>query len=223
MSLASWFKKLWSGRVARRLAAKPASGFVKLTPTQLEKLGFTRKSERYIETGKRVTKKSVTISKNQFRFKQTGFTPEKLAQEHRAGTREYTPGNHKTAAAVEAQARAQIATRARFARSKYFKNVEHEHPFIDQNGRQRSELFRGRDLAIMQEYRDDWQLALRINDASLLKRYKKMIVRNASGEQVFPATDLDTIRQSLNRMTPRRRNRFEREVNYLTKRDALAA
>jgi hypothetical protein len=75
----------------------------------------------------------------------------------------------------------------------------------------------------MQEYRKDWRLALRTNDAGPLKRYKKMIIRNTDGEQVFPATDLDTIRQFHDRLSPRMRARFEREVFYLTRRDTQIA
>jgi hypothetical protein len=221
----SWFKKLFSPRVAKRIAGRAFEDFRKLSPAELLKIGRSPKSERYveIERGARLTKKTPTISKRQFRTKETGLTPERLAKAHRAGERAYKARPGSTPAATEAQARAQSETRARFRRHPEFRLVEHEHTFIDQTGRWRSELFRGRDLAIMQEYRKDWKLALRINDASLLKRYKKMIIRNTDGVQVFPATDLDTIRRFHDRLSPRMRARFEREVFYLTKRDALAA
>jgi hypothetical protein len=75
----------------------------------------------------------------------------------------------------------------------------------------------------MQEYREDWQHALKFNDTRMLDRYKKIIIHNTSGEQIFPATDLETIRKFDEKLSTRMRNRFEREVNYLTKRDALAA
>jgi hypothetical protein len=101
-----WFKKLFSPRVAKRVAGKPAESFVKLKPSQLEKLGFTPKSERYVERGARLTKKTPTISKRQLRTKETGLSLERLAKAHRAGERPY-----KTAA-TEAQAEKQIATRA---------------------------------------------------------------------------------------------------------------
>lgn len=223
MSILSRLKKLFSPRVAKRIAGRAIEDFRKLSPAELLKIGQSPKSERYIERGARLTKKTPTISKRQFRTKEAGLTPERLAKAHRAGEREYKARPGSTPAATEAQARAQSETRARFRRHTEFAEVEHEHTFIDQTGRWRSELFRGRDLAIMQEYRKDWKLALRINDASMLKRYKKMIIRNTDGDRVYPATDLDTIRRFHDSLTPRMRARFEREVFYLTKRDALAA
>jgi hypothetical protein len=113
MSLASWFKKLFSARVAKRVERKPASSFVKLKPKQLEKLGFSPKAERYVERGARLTKKTPTISKRQFRTKETGLSPEKLAAAHRAGEREYKARAGSTPAATEEQAAKQIATKAR--------------------------------------------------------------------------------------------------------------
>src|SRR5438309_1198784 len=100
----SWLKK-WSGRVARRIVGKPSSRFVKLKPDQLEKLGFSRKAERYAERGARLTKKTPTISKRQFRIKETGLAPEVLAAERKAGLRPYK------SAASEEQAAKQIATK----------------------------------------------------------------------------------------------------------------
>jgi hypothetical protein len=164
---------------------------------------------------------AVPISRYVRELKLHGISPEKLAAAHKTGERGY-----KTAASEE-QAKKTIATRKfsrRFRRAdKWLQNEAHEHTFVDRNGRWASELFRGRDLAIMQEYREDWQHALKFNDTRMLDRYKKIIIHNTSGEQIFPATDLETIRKFDEKLSTRMRNRFEREVNYLTKRDALAA
>jgi hypothetical protein len=157
------------------------------------------------------------ISRYTRELKLHGISPRKLAAARKAGERGYKN------AASEEQAKKTIVTRKRFHREPELKGKTYEHTFVDRNGRWASELFRNRNLAVMQVYRDDWKLALKLDDASLLKRYKKMIIRNTSGGQVFPATDLETIRNFLESQHGRMRNRFEREVNYLTKRDALAA
>jgi hypothetical protein len=166
-------------------------------------------------------KTTPTISRNIYIKKRHGLSPTKLAEARKAGERGYKN------AASEEQAKKTIATRKfsrRFRRAdKWLQNEAHEHTFVDRNGRWASELFRGRDLAVMQEYREDWQHALKFNDTRMLDRYKKIIIRNTSGEQIFPATDLETIRKFDDGLSKRMRNRFEREVNYLTKRDALAA
>jgi hypothetical protein len=96
------------------------------------------------------------------------------------------------------------------SRSGAIEHGESEHPFVDCNGRWTSELFNGRALAVMQEYRRDWHRALKLDDANLLKRYKRKIIRNIHGERISPATDLKTIRTFVDGLSTRPRDRFER-------------
>jgi hypothetical protein len=81
-----WFKSLFSPRVAERVERKGAEEFRKLSPTELEKIGKSRKSERYVERGARLTKKTPTISKRQFARKttRTAEEPRGISLERRA-------------------------------------------------------------------------------------------------------------------------------------------
>jgi hypothetical protein len=81
-----------------------------------------------------------------------GAHPSKLAAERKAGQRGYV------SAASEAQARAQIATRARFSRVGTWlhpNEVTGRHPFLNTSGAEQSATFKGRPLAVMQTYRED--------------------------------------------------------------------
>jgi len=69
----------------KRIAAAPASAFRKLTKAELEKLGFSPKSERLIESGRRIARGVKTISKRLFTFKNTDSTPEAIAEAHAEG------------------------------------------------------------------------------------------------------------------------------------------
>ena len=84
-----------------RIAAAPASAFRKLTKIELEKLGFSPKSERYIEVGKRIAKNVKTISKRLFTIKKTGLSPETAAKAHSEGELLYK--SRKTQEAAEKQ------------------------------------------------------------------------------------------------------------------------
>jgi hypothetical protein len=123
-------------------------------------------------------------------------------------------------AASETQVSAAIKTRMRFKRPAEFAETAATHTFINADGREQTEIFKGRDLAIMQEYRKDWLNALRENDASLLARYRHRIIKNAAGVPVFPATSLKTIRKTLDGMTEALRSAFMAEVQYLKFKDA---
>jgi hypothetical protein len=50
---------------------------------------------------------------------------------------------------------------------------------------------------MMTNYHNDVCEALKTRDGLKLARYDKMVILNTSGEQVFPATDLKTIRNAL--------------------------
>ena len=67
----NWLEKLFSPRVGRRVAAKQSGELRKLSPTELERIGLSPKSERYVETSvKRITTRTPTLSKRQFQQKQ---------------------------------------------------------------------------------------------------------------------------------------------------------
>ncbi len=72
-------------RAEKRIAGAKAADFRKLTKAELEKLGHSAKSSRYIEIGKRVAKNTKTISKRLFTVKMTGASPEALARAHAEG------------------------------------------------------------------------------------------------------------------------------------------
>jgi hypothetical protein len=85
----------------KRIASAPASAFRKLTKTELGKLGFSPKSERYIEIGRRPAKNVKTISKRSFTIKKTKITPEAAAKAHAEGELFYK--SRKTQEAAEKQ------------------------------------------------------------------------------------------------------------------------
>lgn len=85
----------------KRVAAAPATAFRKLSTTELEKLGFSSKSARYIEIGKRIARGVKTISKRIFTVKKTGASPEALARAHAEGDLIYK--SRKTQEAAEKQ------------------------------------------------------------------------------------------------------------------------
>jgi len=73
----------------RRIAAAPAGAFRKLTKAELTKLGLLTKSARYIETGKRVTRTTTTISRRAFVKKSEGASFEELSRQRSEGERPY--------------------------------------------------------------------------------------------------------------------------------------
>lgn len=90
----------------RRVEKAPASAFRKLNKTELGKLGLSLKSERYVETDKRVTKNTLTISKRSFTVKQFGAGPEKLVEARAEGRIPYR--SKATQAAAEKQRRTRL-------------------------------------------------------------------------------------------------------------------
>lgn len=91
----------------RRVEKAPASAFRKLSKTELGKLGLSLKSERYVETGKRVTKNTLSISKRSFTVKQRGMGPEALAEAHAEARVPYL--SKSTQAAAEKQRKTRLA------------------------------------------------------------------------------------------------------------------
>jgi hypothetical protein len=83
-----------------------------------------------------------------------GAHPSKLAAEHKAGMRPYK------SAASQAQATKSVKTRRRFSRKGTWlhpEKVSGTHPFLNKAGQEQRATFRGRDLAVMQTYREDVQ------------------------------------------------------------------
>jgi hypothetical protein len=150
-----------------------------------------------------------------------GAHPSKLAAERKAGTRGYV------SAATEAQAKAQIETRARFSRvGKWLhpNEVTGRHPFLNMSGVEQAAIFKGRPLAIMQTYRDDvhgrYDIdgnltapgALQTGDGSQLAKYRRMKIYDVNGNRVYPETDVKKLQACWNRKSVRARNQFEKEL-----------
>jgi hypothetical protein len=91
----------------RRVAAAPAEAFRKLTKSELQKLGYSEKSERYIEAGKRVSNNTTTISKRAFTVKRFGAGPEKLAEARNEGRIPYKSKRTQEAAEKQKRTRGQ--------------------------------------------------------------------------------------------------------------------
>ncbi len=90
----------------KRIEAAPASEFRRLSKTELEKLGYSSKSARYIEIGKRIARGVKTISKRLFTVKKTGASPEAMARAHAEGELIYK--SRKTQAAAEKQRKSRL-------------------------------------------------------------------------------------------------------------------
>lgn len=88
-------------RAQTRIAKAAPATLRKLTKSELEKLGYSPKSERYIEIGKRIWKNAVTISKRAFTTKVFGAPPEALAAARAEGRIPYR--SKATQAAAEKQ------------------------------------------------------------------------------------------------------------------------
>jgi hypothetical protein len=161
-----------------------------------------------------------------------GAHPTKLSAERKAGTRPYV------SAATEAQARKQIETRARFSRvGKWTRpnELRGRHPFLNTSGAEQSAIFKGRDLAVMQTYRDDvygrYDIegnltvpgALQTGDGSQLTKYRRLKIHDVDGNRVYPETDVKKLQAWWNRKSVRARNRFESELFYNNRARAEAA
>ncbi len=92
-------------RAEKRIAGAKAADFRKLTKAELEKLGHSAKSSRYIEIGKRVAKNTKTISKRLFTVKMTGASPEALARAHAEGELIYKSRKNQDAAEKQRRTR----------------------------------------------------------------------------------------------------------------------
>ena len=101
----SWLGKLFSPRVGKRVAAKQSVDFRKLSPSELERLGLSPKSERYVEaTVKRITTKTPTLSKRQYQQKQLAESSgRRVTLEQRA--REFLTGEREAVTAKQAALR----------------------------------------------------------------------------------------------------------------------
>jgi hypothetical protein len=160
-----------------------------------------------------------------------GAHPSKVAAAHKAG-RPYA------SVATEAQARAQIATRARFSRKDTWlkpDEVTGRHVFLNTSGVEQSAKFKGRDLAVMQTYREDvhgrYDIegnltvpgALQTGDGSALAKYRRLKIHDVDGNRIKPETDVKKLQAWWNRKSVRARNQFESELFYNTRQRAEAA
>src|SRR5271165_300407 len=93
--------------VRRRLTKKAADEFRRVTPSELDSIGLSKTSERYVEkSAGRLTKRTPTISKRQFAEKRLSEEAgHRVTLERRA--REYLTGEREARSAKTAQLRAQ--------------------------------------------------------------------------------------------------------------------
>lgn len=81
-------------RKAKFLASAPHSEFVRLTPEQNVKAGFSPKARRYAVKGVRITKSTPTISARQHETKRAaelfGLSPEQATEARRQGAIDYS-------------------------------------------------------------------------------------------------------------------------------------
>ena len=86
-------------RKAQLLESASFADFVRLTPEQNVKLGFSRKARRYALKNARVTKATPTISARQHETKRTrerfGLTPEQATEARRRGAISYVSGDQR--------------------------------------------------------------------------------------------------------------------------------
>ncbi len=97
-------------RKARLLEGASFSEFVRLTPEQNVKLGFSRKARRYVSaTTKRLSKATPTISARQYETKKAselfGLTPEKATEARAAGAIRYVSADQRERVAKAARTR----------------------------------------------------------------------------------------------------------------------
>jgi hypothetical protein len=172
-------------------------------------------------------KRAGEVVSNAERFKlRFGAHPSKVSAAHKAGKLKYK------SAATEAQASAQIKTHARFSRvGKWLrpKEVTGRHVFLNTAGVEQAARFKGRDLAVMQTYREDVHGrydsegaliipgALQTGDGRELAKFKRMKIHDADGNRVYPETDIEKLLAWWNRKSTRARNRFESELFYNTR------
>jgi hypothetical protein len=96
-------------RKARLLASASYSDFIRLTPEQNAKLGFSAKARHYALKAQRITKATPTISARQLETKRAaelfGLTPEKATEARRHGAISYTSANQRERVAKAASTR----------------------------------------------------------------------------------------------------------------------
>lgn len=179
-----------------------------------------------------------------------GAHPSELSAAHKAG-------KPYVSAASEAQAAKQIATRkspgfikllkARTARRREERNKKPFSPFdrrlnrwrgfrnetavyvyLNKEGATGRREFKGRNLAIAQNYRHDWygdpdflgidgnpRGAVFTGDGSALVKYDHIVVRDTDGDEVHFETDVEKLRAWWFGMSQRQRNAFGAELFYL--------
>jgi hypothetical protein len=88
-----------AARKARLLSSASYSDFVRLTPKQNVKLGFSRKARHYVLRGARITKSTPTISARQFEMKRAselfGLSPERATEARRYGAISYASADQR--------------------------------------------------------------------------------------------------------------------------------
>jgi len=122
-ALASGLSERAATRKARLLESASFADFVRLTPEQNVKLGFSRKARRYGLKEERETKATLTISARQFETKRTqerfGLTPEQATEARRQGAISYVSADQRERVAKAAMTREENRVVAEIKRTRH--------------------------------------------------------------------------------------------------------
>ncbi len=119
--------------------------------------------------------------------------------------------------------RANLSPFEKHGRKWVFRGVQgYKHTFIAMGGGQERATFSGQNLFAMQEYRNAVDMKRQIVLDGWLKRHPRG-VQDDDGNWHFPETELSRIKAKTDRMTPRARARFERDVHYAAAEEKEAA
>lgn len=251
MSIASWLAGA-SRRIKTTFAALVASGQrSEKRAAQLirivEKAGASEfkpvkgsKGARYFLPG--APKTAPTISRTEYITRKYGAGPKELAAERKTETRGYlteatrkqaeaqretrskreTQKKNRAAAVRRQKTKPFSQTDRRLNRWRGFRDETAVHLFLSKDGDTESREFKGRNLAIAQNYRDDWYGpdenhtgAVFTGDGSALAKYDLIPVYDVDGGEVHFETDVEKLRAWWFGMDRRQREEFEKELFYL--------
>jgi hypothetical protein len=164
--------------------------------------GKRDKAERYIVThGKNA---GAIISKAERIRRVFGLHPTKLAAERKAGRLGYGPKAEERAISKS------VETRRRLSRKGVWLHpdeVRGRHVFLNKAGVEQRATTKGRDLAIMQTFREDVHGrfdvegnqtvpgALQTGDGSALTKYDRMKIYDVDGNRIYPETNIKKLRR----------------------------
>jgi hypothetical protein len=164
-----------------------------------------------------------------------GKHPNKLAELRKEGKLGY--GREGKLGTSERTIPKAVETLRRFSRRGTWRHpneVTGTHPFLSKEGAEQRAAFKGRDLAVMQTYREDVHGrydakreqtlpgALQTGYGGDLAKYDRMKIYDIGGNRVYPETDVKKLRRWWNGKSVRARNNFESELFYTANRAEAA-